>query len=577
MKLNTNYSLEPTFNKMAKHPFLSVTAACVMLFFFGLCEKASITMGSYIYAGCVLIIISALLVTLGNIGGNTKEKVVFFAVAAALSIGSLILIYKFDSSPALILWLSVFLLAVITFLMYLTDTLTPRNFVIILIAAGIILRFVYTLYTSSGDRQHDVGFWNFTWGHANYIEYWYKNGLKLPDFDVRTIWQYYHPPLHHWLMALMLKILMLFNMNYETACQALQFLPFLYSSLTIVVCYRIFRIAKLKMLPLVISVAIMCFHPTFVFMGGFFNNDMLCVLFMMMSIMFALKWYRKPTLINIIPIALSVGLGMMTKLSAWMVAPAIAVIFIYVFVKNIKSGIKYVGQFAVFGCICAPLGLWWQVRNLITFNVPLTYVPYLNEADAQYCGNMPAIKRLFDFGNGQLNYVYDAFTSYGAPYNEYNPTLGLIKTSLFDEGNHGISSVNFPQIGITGPILFWVGAILAVLCAVAFFIVMLSKKTKLDSVTRFYFLVFALTLLGSYYLFCFQFPFTCTMNIRYCVPLIPMFAMGLGLLLQQCHGDSKKEKLLRYSSYALVAAFALITMIVYSQISAPPVTAPPAG
>jgi predicted Na+-dependent transporter len=106
---------------------------------------------------------------------------------------------------------------------------------------------------------------------------------------------------------------------------------------------------------------------------------------------------------------------------------------------------------------------------------------------------------------------------------------------------------------------------------------MLSKKTELDKITRFHFLVFAVTLLGSYYLFCFQFPFTCTMNIRYCVPLIPMFAMGLGLLLQHCHGDSKKEKLLRYSSCALVAAFALMTMIVYSQISIPPVTAPPAG
>ncbi len=567
MKLNANYSLGPTFNKLSKHPFITTAAACLMLFFFGFCFKTSITAGSYIYAGAVLIVLLALLVTIGKIGGNTKEKVIFVFSAAVLSIGSLFIISKFDNSPSLILWLSILILAVIVFMMYLTDTLTPVNFIIIMIAAGIILRFVYTLYTSSGDRQHDVGFWNFTWGHANYIEYWYKNGLKLPDFDVRSIWQYYHPPLHHMLMAVMLKILTFFKMDYGTACQALQFLPFLYSSLTIVVCYKIFRLINLKNLPLLISMAIICFHPTFVIMGGFFNNDMLCVLFMMMSIMFALKWYRKPTLLNIIPIALSVGLGMMTKLSAWMVAPAIAVLFIYVFVKNIKSWSKYLGQFAVFGCICAPLGLWWQVRNLILFNVPLTYVPLLSDTDPQFCGNLAPAKRLLDFGNGQLNYVYDAFTSYGAPYNEYNPTLGLIKTALFDEGHNGITSTTFPQIAITGPILFWVGTVLAVLCAAAFFVTMLSKKTELDKITRSFFLIFAITLLVSYYSFCFQFPFTCTMNIRYCVPLIPMFAMGLGLLLRRFSGKSAKEKLLRYSSYALVTAFVLMTLILFSQIA----------
>lgn len=572
MKQDTKRSLEYIFNKLARHPFICVTVFCVMLFLFGFCERTSFTSDSYLYAGAALCCAFALLILLGKIGKNSAEMAVIFLTAAVFAVGGLILIYSYDNSPALILWASLFLLAVIVALMRVTDTLTARNFIMVMIAAGIVLRYVYCLYTNSGDRQHDVGYFSWTWGHANYIEFWYKNGLsKLPDEVEITIWQYYHPPLHHWLMALLLKILTLFGTKYEAACQALQLLPFLYSSLAMAVCYRIFRIVKLKEIPLIVTMAIVCFHPTFVLMGGFFNNDMLCVLFMLLSILFALKWYKKPTLLNIIPIALCVGLGMMSKLNAWMVAPAIAVLFLYVFVKNIKHWLKYVGQFAVFGAICVPLGLWWQIRNLIEFEMPLTYVPYLNEGDPQFVGNIPATERLFDFGNGQTSFVYQAFTdpNFGAPYNEYNPTLGLIKTSLFGEGQNGISDIHFPQIVSTGPVLFWIGAILALLCVVAFIISMISKKTGLDMMTRIFFGVLAVTMLGMYYYFCFSFPFTCTMNIRYCVPLIPLFAMGLGLLLQRFSGKTPQERALRYTAYVLTAAFVVMTLIVYSQIALP--------
>ena len=571
MKQDTKRSLEFIFHKLSKHPFISVTVMCTLLFFFGFCEKTSFTTESYFYAGTVLIAIFALLILLGRIGTGFGEMITIFAVSSGFAVGGLLLISAYDNSPALILWLSLFLLAVFVALMRVTDTLTARNFIIVMMAAGVILRYVYCLYTGSGDRQHDVGYFNWTWGHANYIEYWYKNGLKLPEFDVRQIWQYYHPPLHHWLMALFLKLLTLCGMKYEAACQALQFLPFLWSALTMAVAYRIFRFAKIKELPLVIATAIMCFHPTFVLMGGFFNNDMLCVLLMMLSIMFALKWYRKPTLPNIIPIALCVGLGMMTKLNAWMVAPAIAVIFLYVFVKNIKSWLKYVGQFAVFGAISVPLGLWWPIRNLIKFDIPLTYVPYLSETDPQYLGNMTFFERFFGFGDGQLSFVYQAFTdpNFGASYNEYNPTTALIKTSLFGEGQNGISDIHFPQIVTTGPILFWIGVVLAALCFISFIVMMISKKSGLDGMSRIFFAVLAATLLGSYYYFCFKFPFTCTMNIRYCVPLIPLFAMGLGLLLQRFSGKTPLERGLRYTAYVLVAAFAVMTCVVYTQISLP--------
>ena len=569
MRNETKSSLEQLFQQLAKHPFLSVAAMCVLLFFFGYCEQTSFTALSYAYAAVVLFTVYGLLIYFGRLGRSTGEMSAIFLAAAVFTAFGLFLIFSYDNSPALILWFSLFLLAVMCGLMWATDTLTYRNFIMLMIAAGVILRLTYDLYTGWRDRQYDVGYFNWTYGHANYIEYWYHNGLKLPDADKIMTWQYYHPPLHHWLMALLLRLFTLAGVEYEIACEALQFLPFLYSSLMMVVCYRIFRFVRLKNIPLIAAMAIVCFHPAFMHMGGSFNNDMLCTLLMMLSIMFALKWYREPTLTHILPVALCVGLGMMTKLSGWMVAPAIAVMFLYVFVKNIQSWKRYLGQFAVFGAVCAPLGLWWPIRNLIAFDMPLTYVPYGNPQMDQYCGDMTAAERLFDFGNGQLSYVYVAYTDPGfdAAFCDYNPTIGLLKTAVFSEGQNGISDIHFPQLKITGPILFWVGAALALLCFVSFVVMMIRRDSGLSGLSRGFFSMLALTMLGSYYLFCFRFPFTCTMNIRYCAPLIPLFAMGAGLLLQRCSTDALPHKLFRCTAYTLTAAFTVMTCLVYTQLA----------
>ena len=66
----------------------------------------------------------------------------------------------------------------------------------------------------------------------------------------------------------------------------------------------------------VTAAAIVCFHPTFVLMGGSFGNDMLSVLFILLSLLLALRWYEESTLRRILPLAFSIGLGMMAKLSA---------------------------------------------------------------------------------------------------------------------------------------------------------------------------------------------------------------------------------------------------------------------
>lgn len=43
------------------HPYLIVTISCILLFFFGFCEKSNLCFGSYVYAGFLSLSVLALI------------------------------------------------------------------------------------------------------------------------------------------------------------------------------------------------------------------------------------------------------------------------------------------------------------------------------------------------------------------------------------------------------------------------------------------------------------------------------------------------------------------------------------
>ena len=138
----------------------------------------------------------------------------------------------------------------------------------------------------------------------------------------------------------------------------------------------------------------------------------------------------------------------------------------------------------------------------------------------------PVLQRLFDFSFAQLSYPFEAFTMYGAPYNEYNPLMGLIKTSLFDEYNEDLTFAPLMTVFVV------LALVLTVLSVAGYLIMLFKKHDGMDVMTKLFFTVILLTILISYYAFCFQFPYVCTENIRYCIPVIPILAMGFGFGIQ---------------------------------------------
>lgn len=441
-------------------------------------------------------------------------------------------------------------------------TMNTQKAVLLLFAAAFLIRLVYVLYTGIYERQHDVETFGGGIGHAGYIEYFYNNA-RLPDFDVRDVWQFYHPPLHHILAAVHLRLMTFLGVSYEAATESLQMLTLYYSMVALLVSYRILRELQISEKALIAVFAVLCFHPTFVIFSGSINNDILSVSFSLAALLYAIRWYKQCTFRNILKIALCIGLGMMTKLSSWMVAPAVAFLFLLALIKNsqkINRG-RYFLQFLSFGAVCLPLGLWWSVRNYLLWNVPPSYVPRLEVTNFQYIGDHSVFDRLFNFNFRQFSSVYDRW---GDPYFEFNPTVGLLKTAMFGEY---INGTNFPSIIAVGFLLFWLGVILAAVSVFAYFAVGL-KDRKMPAAFRLFLLLSVATVLVMYYYFCLDFPFTCTQNIRYAAVTIPIGAAFIGRLLMIKNGKHFKFKaVLNRCIYTACGLFCLNSAAVFLMIS----------
>lgn len=516
-----NGGIDLFFGSFERRPFIFTAALCLLLFPLGFMQAEQITGAEIFIEAAIWILGASALFALGRPSKNRAVNI-YLIVSTALAALIFSLTVSYSESCAQLMFLPVlFGLIQLAVVMKSEGTLTVDRAVTMMIVLGVVVRWCYCIKHDCTQMQHDVGNFTGTGGHESYIAYWYNHRLALPDFDVTKHWQYYHPPLHHILMAMAMRVLTTLGMPLKTAQEAIQIMPMIYSALSMVVCRRIFSLVKLNGAGLVTAMSLVCFYPTFIIWSGAYNNDMLAALFMLLAIMQTIKWYNKPCFKTILPIAVYVGCGMMTKLSAWMVAPGIALVFLWVFIRNIRKPLPFIGQFAAFGGICAPLGLWWGIRNLITFNIPITYVPD-TKMSVMSVEKISAAQRLFDFSLFQFDYPFEAFTMYGAPYNEFNPLIGLLKTSLFDEYNKGW---DFSEMASAFVIIAGLLALVSFGCLIY---MTLKKGICGDLPVKLLFLVTFLTIIISYTAFCFEFPYVCTENIRYCMPVIPILAMALG-------------------------------------------------
>lgn len=447
-----------------------------------------------------------------------------------------------------------------------TKKLTTRNIILLMFAAGFVIRLNYVLFTSvtARVRQHDVYKFGGEKGHSAYIEFFYNNGFTLPDFNPTTKAQFYHPPLHHFLSALWLRLLTTFGMSYQRAISSLAFPTLFYSMCSLVICERILDKLKLRGLGKIIPLAIMVFHPTFILFSGSINNDNLASLFTLLAVYAVLNWYQNPTTKNILLIALSIGLGMSTKLSVALIAPPIAVVFLLKLITETGKFKENIKQYAAFGCLCLPLGLWYTIRNVVKYDVPFNYVPRLSESSEQYIGSHSVYERLVDLSYHPFKNVFLNRIATDADYYEYNPFVAIIKTSIFGEYN---LTKYYENITPICRILLVLNIIMIAVSLIATAYCLFRKNSFMDTAVKTLLMSYQILMFAFYMKFVFDYPHNCSMDYRYLVMTFVIGSIFIGMTLEQIKIDyPKKEKpvkTIRYSVTALTCLFCIVSSVVY--------------
>ena len=460
------------------------------------------------------------------------------------------------------------------------ESVDDRKVILVLFLLAFAARLVYVLDISILVNQHDTRSFSVlenNYGHTGYIRYLLEE-MHLPDFDVRGKSQFYHPPLHHIICAIWIKIQTSLGLSFEDATENLQILTLFYSMVSLYAVKKILDLFEVKGLPYYAAFSLVAFHPTFFLLAGSINNDGLSIMFAFLAAYSAIAWYRNPTWPRILAVAVCIGLSMCSKLATGVIAPAVAFLFLLRLVqdKGIRNKGKRIGQYALFGVICIPLGIGWQIRNFIQYGVPLTYVPRLSDQADQYLGNYTVAERFLDFRSLVDFGVFPARTGQQeAEYFEHNIPLGALKSSLFGE-----YSVWKPKesLNILATVLFWIAValtVISVVFALCMLIRMIRKKSD-DFAAEYgmapgeslFFIIYTLTIMGSYTLFCFSYPHFCSMDFRYVVPLLLIGAVILGVSTNRLHQKKygKGGRLGRLAVGAvsgLTVVFSAVSVILY--------------
>ncbi|MBE6798839.1 MAG: glycosyltransferase family 39 protein [Ruminococcaceae bacterium] len=415
--------------------------------------------------------------------------------------------------------------------------------VILLIVVGFFVRLAYITEFGFYEHQHDVESLRSS-GHLSYI-YNLATGNGLPESNE---WQYSHPPLYHVLAAGIVKLSNALGFSPDRGFENIQLLTLLFSTLISVVSVVLFKELRLKGKPFCLASAFCSLHPTFFIFAGSINNDCLMTLLSLTAVLFLVKWWHRPTVLNAVLIGLFIGLGMMTKFSVVLLVPVTAVVVIVKLLtdKTYKFG-RFLLQTALFLAVSMPAGLWYQIRNVIKFQQPLGYVAPIPETSDLFVGDVSIIKRIL------LPFSTEPVDVYVDVWEEHNLFTYVLRNSLFGEY----------QIGETAFAVFLVIFNLSiVLLTVAGVVSVLKKGRELFKTDDWIILLVLLVQLAFFVYFNISYPFGCTMDFRY----IPLTVICSGVLLGRLTENDQRSGIggaLSSISTVTTVGFCVFSLLVF--------------
>ena len=433
------------------------------------------------------------------------------------------------------------------------------NLVIII---GIVVRVIYVSYTNYDVRQHDIepGV-----GHIAYIMHIYETG-SLPESNR---WQFYHPPLHHFLSAVWLKTCSLSFFDSTQIMECLQVLPLIYTILIIYVTRKILKEINLEEKYQLLVMMIISLHPSLILLSGSINNDCLTLLLMVCVIWYMLKWRKKilnyfdkdnikenknsfkELIITTIVFAVFMGLCVMTKLNGAIIAIPVAIFFIWYFFgyfTNKEKIKRYILILGIFGLISLSLGLWYPIRNCIKFGQELTYVP--TPGAASKCEVYSLAERFLPISKKEL--IDDVFCDTGA---DCNIPAFVIKSSLF--GEYSYYNVRIATF------IKYINMIMILFVIISTVRNLIHLKKKDMRFERIFILLVHLISVISFIYFNIKMPYGCTMDFRYIT--ITLFSGSILMALDLKDAEGKKYCVLyRNVMYVFTVVFSILSIMLYT-------------
>ncbi len=426
-----------------------------------------------------------------------------------------------------------------------------RSILSIIIILAFIVRLVYIIKIPTTERQHDIE----PGGNGlSYVETIYKTG-KLPE---KNWGQFYHPPLHHILSAMWLKIVDGFYEDKDVIDgemrESLQYLTLIYSMLILYVTYNIFKELKFSKKIKLLLMTIVAFHPALIILSGSINNDELCFLLSIWTIYRLMKWYKKDDALNTVLLAIVTGLSVMTKMAGALIAIPIIFVFLQKLYREMKRAedkkktfFKYFWTYVLFGCISLPIGLWYPIRNWIMFKQKLLFIPA--PGDFLYVGDKTLWQRITPFS-------VETMKMYCFPADDFNMISYIFKCSIYGEYIWGDKSEFLNQC------LYYISLftnVLLILFSVFYIIKSVFVKNKRNIIWKRALSLTWLFVLISYISVNIKMPYGCTMDFRYILMNLIIGITFIGFELKHQEGEKSEFSKLLYVLFIILSIFFIVS------------------
>lgn len=384
------------------------------------------------------------------------------------------------------------------------------------------------------------------YGHLGYIAYIVQYG-RLPAMDplVPEYSVFYNPPLFYLMEAGFMKLNLLLKVPEWIALENMQVLTLVCASACSLVAVDLMRFLKVRESGVRVGALLMAFQPALWHLGATLNNDVLSILCILLTLLFTVRWESTRRMRDILGSALSLGLGMAAKLSAALLIPCMAVVFAVAFFRDLKRWKAYIPQFGAFLGASVPVAMAWPLYHLIAFAMPFSYVRTPDEAL-----NVSAVSLWQRFGLPGWYAIRQPFCT-GDVAIDHNLWMQTLKTAVFDELPMYARGTSHWNISFAALCLF----ALLMLAALVLFVRFLVAHRAAAPMARVFLGGYAAVLLGNYFKFYVDFPYTCTASFRYIVPVLALGALGVAAYRAECRRS-------RWIT-ALCALFALLVAAVY--------------